>query len=60
MLDGDLQDPPELIEDFVVKWREGYDVVYGERVGREATAPMRIAYKGFYRVLPAPRTYAYQ
>src|SRR3974390_536078 len=37
LLDGDLQDPPELIEAFCAKWREGYDVVYGERVQREAT-----------------------
>ena len=29
LLDGDLQDPPELIEQFVEQWREGYDVVYG-------------------------------
>jgi len=29
LLDGDLQDPPELIEKFVAAWREGYDVVYG-------------------------------
>ena len=36
LLDGDLQDPPELIEEFFAKWREGYDVVYGERVRREA------------------------
>ena len=36
LLDGDLQDPPELIEEFVAKWREGYDVVYGRRVKREA------------------------
>src|SRR5208283_2725602 len=26
LMDGDLQDPPELIADFVAKWREGYDV----------------------------------
>src|SRR5580693_8497990 len=31
LLDGDLQDPPELIAEFVARWREGYDVVYGER-----------------------------
>src|SRR5580698_2904308 len=37
LLDGDLQDPPELIEAMYQKWREGYDVVYGERVQREAT-----------------------
>lgn len=51
LLDGDLQDPPELIEDFYRKWREGYEVVYGERVGREAPLFMRMAYKGFYRLL---------
>ncbi len=50
LLDGDLQDPPELIEQFVAKWREGFDVVYGRRVKREAPLPMQIAYKLFYRV----------
>ena len=50
LLDGDLQDPPELIEAMVEKWREGYDVVYGRRVGRQATLFMRIAYKAFYRI----------
>jgi dolichol-phosphate mannosyltransferase len=49
LLDGDLQDPPELIEQFVSKWREGFDVVYGRRVQREASLPMQIAYKLFYR-----------
>lgn len=50
LMDGDLQDPPELIPEFVARWREGYDVVYGERVNREASRLMRMAYKGFYRV----------
>jgi dolichol-phosphate mannosyltransferase len=49
LMDGDLQDPPELISEFVEKWREGYDVVYGERVQREAPFAMRFAYKLFYR-----------
>jgi dolichol-phosphate mannosyltransferase len=53
LLDGDLQDPPGLIEQFVEKWREGYDVVYGCRVKREATFFMRVAYKLFYRVFDA-------
>ncbi|MCX6907881.1 MAG: glycosyltransferase family 2 protein [Verrucomicrobia bacterium] len=53
LLDGDLQDPPELIEQFHQKWREGYDVVYGERVQREATRFLQIAYKAFYRVFRA-------
>ncbi len=50
LLDGDLQDPPELIESFVEKWREGYDVVFGRRVKREAPFYMQIAYKLFYIV----------
>jgi dolichol-phosphate mannosyltransferase len=50
LLDGDLQDPPELIEEFVEKWREGFDVVYGRRVKREAPLFMRFAYKLFYRI----------
>jgi polyisoprenyl-phosphate glycosyltransferase len=50
LLDGDLQDPPELIETMVAKWREGYDVAYGRRVKREATLFMQLAYKAFYRV----------
>ncbi len=50
LLDGDLQDPPELIEAFVSKWKEGYDIVYGRRVDRDAPWFMRIAYKLFYRL----------
>jgi len=50
LLDGDLQDPPELIPAFYEKWCEGYEVVYGRRVGREAPLFLRFAYKAFYRV----------
>jgi len=50
LLDGDLQDPPELIEQLVSRWREGYDVVYGVRAKREAPILMQWAYKGFYRI----------
>ena len=50
LLDGDLQDPPELIAEFAEKWREGYDVVYGRRRKREASLFMQAAYKLFYRV----------
>ena len=51
LLDGDLQDPPELIEDFVKNWEKGFDVVYGQRIGRKAPLFMRFSYKAFYRVL---------
>lgn len=50
LLDGDLQDPPEMIPRFVRHWQEGFDVVYGERVKREASLFMRHAYRGFYRL----------
>ncbi len=50
LLDGDLQDPPELIEQFVEEWRKEFDVVYGRRVKREATLFMQFAYKAFYRI----------
>ena len=50
LLDGDLQDPPEVIEDFVKKWLEGYDVVYGSRTNRDTSKIMNFAYKTFYRI----------
>lgn len=50
LLDGDLQDPPEIIEKFYEKWQEGYDVIYGIRVKREASFYMVFLYKAFYRV----------
>ena len=53
LLDGDLQDPPELIEQLHQRWLEGFDVVYGERVSREAPPYMRFFYKAFYRLFRA-------
>jgi len=50
LLDGDLQDPPEIIKAFVTRWREGYDIVYGRRVARVAPIFMQLAYKAFYRI----------
>lgn len=50
LMDGDLQDPPEVIPQFHAKWKEGWDVVYGSRVKREAPFLLNLAYKGFYRV----------
>lgn len=53
LMDGDLQDPPEVIPELVAKWREGWDVVYGVRVRREATLFLQVAYKLFYRIFHA-------
>lgn len=51
LLDGDLQDPPELIPDFINKWRDGSDIVYGRRIKREMPFFIEIFYKGFYTIL---------
>jgi dolichol-phosphate mannosyltransferase len=53
LLDGDLQDPPELIPQFYEKWLEGHEVVYGTRVKRHASSFLQVAYKAFYRVFRA-------
>lgn len=50
LLDGDLQDPPEIIEKLYKKWLEGYDVVYGIRVKREAPLLMIFMYNLFYLI----------
>lgn len=50
LLDGDLQDPPELIESFYKKWKEGFDVVYGRRIKRDMPWHWGIMYKLFYRI----------
>ena len=51
MMDADLQDPPEVIPDFVKKWNEGYHVVYGTRRERKENVLKRTAYSFFYRLL---------
>jgi len=53
LLDGDLQDPPELIEQFYQQWQAGYDVVYGRRIKREMPMAWGVLYKAFYRVFAA-------
>ncbi len=52
ILDADGQDPPELIPQFVARWREGYDDVHGTRVQREGESWIkRATAAGFYRVI---------
>jgi polyisoprenyl-phosphate glycosyltransferase len=50
LLDGDLQDPPELIEQFYHRWTEGFDVIYGRRVKRDMPFIWGVLYKAFYRI----------
>lgn len=51
VMDGDLQDPPELIAEFYEKYKQGYDVVYAIRKKRKEGLLKRIAYKSFYRLM---------
>ncbi|HEU5322427.1 MAG TPA: glycosyltransferase family 2 protein, partial [Methylomirabilota bacterium] len=51
VMDGDLQDSPELLPGFVERWRAGYDVVYAVRERRPESWPKRAAYRVFYRAL---------
>lgn len=51
LMDADLQDPPEVIPDFLRKWDQGYQVVYGTRRKRKENVFKRSAYAVFYRLL---------
>ena len=52
ILDADGQDPPELIPQFVSKWREGYDDVHGTRIQRQGEGWLkRATAASFYRVI---------
>lgn len=50
LLDGDLQDPPELIEAFYTQWISGFDVIYGRRIKREMPWYWGMLYKLYYRL----------
>ena len=50
VMDGDLQDPPEIIIKFVEKISEGYDVVYGLRNKRKGSFFKNLFYKMFYQI----------
>ncbi|SEE00349.1 Glycosyltransferase involved in cell wall bisynthesis [Rhizobiales bacterium GAS188] len=47
IMDADLQHPPEIISEFVKRWREGYAVVYAQRQGRAYEGPLK---RGFTRL----------
>jgi dolichol-phosphate mannosyltransferase len=51
IIDGDLQDPPELLDEFFEKFQEGYDIVYAIRKTRKESILKRFAYSLFYRSL---------
>lgn len=51
VMDADLQDPPEVLPEFIAHWRAGNDVVYAIREQRKESWPKRVAYTVFYRLL---------
>lgn len=51
MIDGDLQDPPELLQNFYAKIQEGYDVVYGVRRKRKEGVVKKMSYSLYYTIL---------
>jgi glycosyltransferase involved in cell wall biosynthesis len=51
LLAADLQDPPELIAEFIRKWQQGYQVVYGIRRRREENPLMRLTRRAYYRLV---------
>jgi polyisoprenyl-phosphate glycosyltransferase len=51
VMDADLQDPPEVVPEFLAKYNEGYDVVYAKRANRKEAAWLRACYHLFYRLL---------
>lgn len=50
-MDDDLEDPPEILPDFVKKAQEGYDIVYGVRENRKVSLFLCLAYSVFYRLI---------
>lgn len=53
LIDGDLQDPPEVIPEMVQKWRQGYEVVIGERTSRAERGARGLGFRLFYPILRA-------
>ncbi len=51
LMDGDLQDPPEIIPKLISQWKEGYEIVYVIRSSRKENWFKRVAFTSFYRLL---------
>lgn len=52
VMDADLQDPPEVVLDMVAKWKEGFEIVYAERLSREGESRFKLATADlFYRLI---------
>ncbi len=53
VMDGDLQDPPELLPQMIEQWKQGAQVVFTVKRTRKENPLKRLAFKSFYRVLHA-------
>ncbi|MFH2004883.1 MAG: glycosyltransferase family 2 protein [Bacteroidota bacterium] len=53
LMDGDLQDPPELIPNLISKWKEGFEVVYTIKRSRKENFLKQVAFHSFYKVMHA-------
>ena len=54
LIDADLQHPPEVIAEFLREWRNGFDIVYGQRIDRNTEGPFRrYLARSFYRLFKA-------
>ena len=53
LMDGDLQDPPEILPEMIRLWKEGFHVVYTVKRSRRENTLKRLAFKTFYRILHA-------
>lgn len=52
VMDADLQDPPEIVQDLINKWKEGFEIVYARRIRREGeTRFKRLSASLFYRLM---------
>jgi hypothetical protein len=51
VLDGDLQDPPEMIPSFIDKYQQGFDVVYALRTSRKESFWLKLCFFLFYRLM---------
>ena len=50
-IDVDCEDPPEMLLDFVKYYEQGNDIVYGERIDREESSPIKMLRKLFYHIV---------
>jgi polyisoprenyl-phosphate glycosyltransferase len=56
LMDGDLQDPPEILPEMISLWKKGFHVVYTVKRSRKENPLKRLAFRSFYRILHALST----